>query len=111
MIAGHVQDPHRQKMSKSKGNVVEPQDVIDQYSADAMRFWAAGSKLGDDLPFQEKDVATGDKMITKLWNIFQQEDLNMFFFCSQYKSLSAMDKHTTKSRVDASKQDECIVSK
>ena len=55
-------------MSKSKGNVVRPQDVIEKYGADAMRFWAAGSKLGEDLPYQEKDIVTGKKMVTKLWN-------------------------------------------
>ncbi|MBD3163978.1 valine--tRNA ligase [Candidatus Woesearchaeota archaeon] len=67
-ISGHAQDPHGKKMSKSKGNVVEPQEMIRKYSADALRFWAAGSKLGDDLPFQEKDLVTGQKFITKLWN-------------------------------------------
>jgi len=68
VISGHAQDPHGKKMSKSKGNVVEPQKMIDKYSADALRFWAAGSKLGDDLPFQEKDLVTGKKFATKLWN-------------------------------------------
>jgi len=68
VISGHALDPHGRKMSKSKGNVVEPQIVIEKYSSDALRFWAAGSKLGDDLPYQEKDIVTGQKMITKLWN-------------------------------------------
>ncbi len=67
-ISGHAQDPHGKKMSKSKGNVVEPQKMIAKYSSDALRFWAAGSKLGDDLPFQEKDLVTGAKFTTKLWN-------------------------------------------
>ncbi len=68
VISGHAQDPHRKKMSKSKGNVVEPQAMIEKYSSDALRFWAAGSKLGDDLPWQEKDLVTAQKVITKLWN-------------------------------------------
>ncbi len=68
VISGHAQDPHGKKMSKSKGNVVEPQEMIKKFSADALRFWAAGSKLGDDLPFQEKDLVTGMKFTTKLWN-------------------------------------------
>ncbi len=68
MISGWALDPHGKKMSKSKGNVIEPQEVIKKYSADALRFWAAGSKLGEDLPYQEKDLATGKKMVTKLWN-------------------------------------------
>ncbi len=68
MIAGHALDPHGRKMSKSKGNVIEPQEVLKVYGADALRFWAAGSKLGDDLPYMEKDLVTGKKMIIKLWN-------------------------------------------
>ncbi|MFH1682481.1 MAG: valine--tRNA ligase [Candidatus Woesearchaeota archaeon] len=68
MISGHGQDPKGQKMSKSKGNFVIAQDVIKNYSADAFRFWAASVKLGDDLPYQEKDVLTGKKFTNKLWN-------------------------------------------
>ena len=68
VISGHAQDPHGKKMSKSKGNVIEPQIMVEKYSADALRFWAAGSKLGDDLPFQEKDLVTGQKFANKLWN-------------------------------------------
>ncbi len=68
VISGHVLDPKGQKMSKSKGNAVAPQEVITKYSADALRFWAAGVKLGDDLPFMEKDLQTGQKTVTKLWN-------------------------------------------
>lgn len=68
VISGWALDPHGKKMSKSKGNVVSPQVMIEKYSADCLRFWAAGSKLGDDLPFQEKDFVTGQKIITKLWN-------------------------------------------
>ncbi len=68
MISGWALDPHGKKMSKSKGNVIEPQIMIDKYSADSLRYWAAGSKLGEDLPFQEKDLVTGQKFVNKLWN-------------------------------------------
>jgi valyl-tRNA synthetase len=54
MISGWMLDPHGKKMSKSKGNVVEPRAVIDKYCADALRFLASGSKLGEDLPFKRK---------------------------------------------------------
>lgn len=57
-----------EKMSKSKGNVVSPIDVMDKYGADALRFWAAGSKLGNDMDYQEKDLIAGTKMINKLLN-------------------------------------------
>jgi valyl-tRNA synthetase len=68
VISGHAQDPHGRKMSKSKGNVIEPQVMIDKYCADSLRFWAGGCKLGEDLPFSEKDLVTGQKFITKIWN-------------------------------------------
>ncbi|RLE38475.1 valine--tRNA ligase [Candidatus Woesearchaeota archaeon] len=67
-INGWMLDPKGKKMSKSKGNIIEPQEVIEKYSADALRYMSAGSKLGDDLPYPEKDVITGQKTITKLWN-------------------------------------------
>lgn len=56
------------KMSKSKGTGVDPQKVLKEYGADALRFWAAGSKLGQDLDYQEKDLVTGKKMVNKLLN-------------------------------------------
>ena len=81
MISGHGQDPSGQKMSKSKGNFVVAQEVIKKYSADAFRYWSASVKLGDDLPYQEKDVLTGQKFVNKLWNaskfgIMHLEDYN-----------------------------------
>lgn len=67
-ISGWVLDPYGQKMSKSKGNVIAPQEIKQKFSADALRFWAASVKLGDDISYQEKDVLTGQKLVTKLWN-------------------------------------------
>ncbi len=67
-ISGFVLDPKGRKMSKSIGNVVAPQDIIEKYSSDAIRYWAATSNLGSDLPYQEKDVKTGQKFVNKLWN-------------------------------------------
>jgi len=93
VISGHAQDPHGKKMSKSKGNVVEPQDMIEKYSADCLRFWAAGSKLGDDLPFQEKDLVTGKKFITKLWNACKFSFMHLEDFDNkEIKELEMTDK-------------------
>ncbi len=68
MISGWALDPMGKKMSKSLGNVIEPEDILDKYSADALRFWAAGSKLGEDLAYQEKDMVTAKKFLIKMWN-------------------------------------------
>ena len=67
MVSGFV-TLKGEKMSKSKGNVIDPQKVLEEFGADALRFWGAGSKLGEDLNFQEKDLITGKRFITKLWN-------------------------------------------
>ncbi|MEM4246734.1 MAG: valine--tRNA ligase, partial [Candidatus Woesearchaeota archaeon] len=68
MISGYVLDPLGEKMSKSKGNVIEPQAILAKYSADALRYWAGSSKLGEDIAYQEKEIITGDKFVTKFWN-------------------------------------------
>jgi len=57
-----------EKMSKSKGNVISPRDVLAKHGADAIRYWAASSKLGEDMDYQEKDLVTGRKLVTKLVN-------------------------------------------
>ncbi|MFC7325178.1 valine--tRNA ligase [Halorubrum rutilum] len=68
MINGHVLDENREKMSKSVGNVVEPEEVLAEFPVDATRYWAAGTAVGDDFPFKEKDLRAGEKLIRKLWN-------------------------------------------
>ena len=67
-ISGYVLDPQGEKMSKSKGNTVSPQEIAKKFPADAMRYWAATSKLGEDMPYQEKELVTGNRLINKLWN-------------------------------------------
>ncbi len=91
VISGHAQDPHGKKMSKSKGNIIEPQEMVNKYSADALRFWAAGSKLGDDLPFQEKDLVTGIKFSTKLWNAAKFAIMHLEDY-QQGKSIEVFDR-------------------
>ncbi len=93
MISGWALDPHGKKMSKSKGNAIEPQVMIEKYSADCLRFWAAGSKLGEDLAVQEKDFITGQKFINKFWNAakFSISHLNDFEL-KPPKKLEAFDR-------------------
>ncbi len=68
MNHGHVLDENREKMSKSRGNVTTPQEVIEEYSVDAARYWSGGTSVGDDLALKEKDLIAGEKLIRKLWN-------------------------------------------
>jgi valyl-tRNA synthetase len=92
MISGHALDPHGKKMSKSKGNVVEPQEMIGKYSSDSLRYWSAGSKLGDDLSFQEKDLVTGEKFINKLWNASKFCFMHLEDFTDEKVELECVDK-------------------
>jgi valyl-tRNA synthetase len=68
LINGHVLDENREKMSKSKGNVVVPAEVMGEYPIDAIRYWAASSSVGDDFPFKTNELRMGEKLIRKLWN-------------------------------------------
>ncbi|MCO4763408.1 MAG: valine--tRNA ligase [Myxococcales bacterium] len=68
MISGWGLDKKGKKMSKRLGNFVDPAGVIEKYSADSLRYWAAGATLGQDLRYLENDVKGGKRLLTKLWN-------------------------------------------
>ena len=68
MISGHVLDSSGKKMSKSLGNVVAPQEILEKYGSDALRYWSAGSSLGQDINYSEDEIKIGKKTTTKLWN-------------------------------------------
>jgi valyl-tRNA synthetase len=81
-----------EKMSKSKGNVISPQEILEKYGADALRYWAASSKLGEDFEYQEKDVVTGKKLVNKLANAANFVFMNMKGFdFKKPKNLEAID--------------------
>ena len=68
MVHGHVLDENREKMSKSKGNVVTPEEVLEKFPVDAARYWGARSKVGNDFAFREEELEEGEKLMRKIWN-------------------------------------------
>jgi valyl-tRNA synthetase len=67
-ISGWILDPERKKMSKSKGNVVTPIPLIEEYSADGLRYWASCARLGVDTAVDEKVFRVGKRLVTKVFN-------------------------------------------
>ncbi|GGL27234.1 valine--tRNA ligase [Phycicoccus endophyticus] len=67
-ISGWILDPDRKKMSKSKGNVVTPEDVVREHSADAVRYWAASGRLGTDAAYDVGQMKVGRRLAIKVLN-------------------------------------------
>ncbi|WP_024520174.1 valine--tRNA ligase [Bradyrhizobium sp. Tv2a-2] len=72
-----VRDEKGAKMSKSKGNVIDPLGVIDEYGADALRFaLARGAAQGHDIKLSSQHVETNRNFATKLWNACRFAEMN-----------------------------------
>lgn len=69
MIHGFIMSPDGTPMHSSLGNVIDPMPILEEYGADALRYYACTCALGEDNAFREKDVKHGRKLCTKLWNI------------------------------------------
>ncbi|MGE0009469.1 MAG: valine--tRNA ligase [Candidatus Babeliales bacterium] len=71
VISGHVLSDAQEKLSKSKSNAkLSPEKLLEDYPADAIRYWTASGSLGQDVAFSESQIKIGIRLMTKLWNAF-----------------------------------------
>ncbi len=71
VINGMVLGEDGRKMSKSLGNIVEPDEIIEKYGADALRQWAASGVVGDDVIFSWKEIVFASRFQQKFWSILR----------------------------------------
>ena len=96
LIHGLVRDSQGRKMSKSLGNGVDPLEIIDQYGADALRFFlATGNSPGNDMRFSPERVESCRNFANKLWNASRYVHMNIDDFDVKNelpKELTLIDK-------------------
>ncbi|MCC8400158.1 MAG: valine--tRNA ligase [Rickettsia endosymbiont of Platyusa sonomae] len=86
MISGWCLAFDRSKMSKSKGNIIVPQKLLEQYGADVMRYWTSKSRLGADTVYSEEVMKNGKRLVNKLWNACK-------FAAIHFDKLDTLDKN------------------
>lgn len=77
---GLVRDSKGQKMSKTKGNGVDPLDAVEKFGADALRYFVSTAPIGTDIRYSEDEVKRGSKLMTKLWNAAKYVLMNLTDF-------------------------------
>ena len=78
MISGFVLAKKGEKISKSKGNAkMSPNDLLDTYGADMIRYWTASNKLGTDTWFSEDAISDSKRFLNKLWNSAKFVDMHI----------------------------------
>jgi len=78
MISGFVMAGKGEKISKSKSNSKsEPIDLINEHSADVIRYWAGSGRLGTDIVFSEETLLRGRKLVNKLWNVSKFVEMHL----------------------------------
>lgn len=94
MISGHGLDNQGRKISKRLGNFTPPEQTIANYGADAMRYWATGTTLGENIRFNEEEIKKGKKTVNKLFNAgkFAEMHLQNFTLPDQVPELELIDK-------------------
>ncbi len=92
VISGHVLDSKGEKMSKSKGNVILPQNTISKFSSDSLRYWTASVSLGNDIRYREEEIKLGSKVVVKLWNASKFTHMMLEDYKDKTTVLTSIDK-------------------
>lgn len=92
MISGWCLAADKSKMSKSKGNILVPETLLEQHGADVIRYWSASSRLGADTAYSEDVVKNGKRLINKLWNAAK-------FASQHFDKIPEQDKQLTITEV------------
>lgn len=88
-LSGWILDPDRKKMSKSQGNVVTPEPMLDDYGADSVRYWAGRARLGVDTAHDEQMFKVGKKLCMKMFNASK-------FVLGRFEGIDAADLGSDK---------------
>ncbi len=104
MMGGFILAPDGTPMHASRNNVIDPLEVLDQFGADAIRYYAASCALGKDNAFRWKDVTEGVRFIRKLWNVEK-------VMCSNLSKLNKDDLEFSRIKNDLHDIDKWILSK
>ncbi|MBU2632323.1 class I tRNA ligase family protein, partial [Patescibacteria group bacterium] len=106
VLHGLVNDPYGKKMSKSKGNVINPLEIVDQYGADALRFALVyGNALGNDQALSYPKLQAMRNFSNKLWNIGRFLEIHFLLDVFKGKNIAFYSKEMNLSH----KEDEAII--
>ncbi len=94
MISGFVLAEKGEKLSKRKDNAkLSPQTLIDEYSADVVRYWAASGRIGNDIIFTDETLIRGRKLLNKLYNVASFVNIHLEnYFDKDFTDFEYMDK-------------------
>jgi valyl-tRNA synthetase len=92
-ISGWCLAEDKSKMSKSKGNTVTPQQILQNHSVEAIRYWSSNFKLGRDTVYSEDGFKVGKRTLTKLWNASRLVALHVTDFTPQYDTAANAIAH------------------
>lgn len=91
MISGWCLAEDRSKMSKSKGNVLVPEKLLEQFGADVIRYWSASSRLGADTAYCEDVMKNGKRLVNKLWNAAKFSSIHFDKISDEDKNLTIVE--------------------